>query len=357
MTNPIRFGLVGTGWRAEFFLRIAKMRPDLFQVAGLVGNTRSKTEALASRFSVPVFDDIKSLCSNGRPAFVVTSVTWAAAPQVLAELVGFNMPVLSETPPAPNTAALYDLWRSIGASAPVQIAEQYAFQPHHTARLNLVYSGRLGEVSQAQVSVAHGYHGINLMRRYLGVGAEACTITARRIGFAQVDGATRTGPPTQETSRQITQTLAWFDWGSRLGVFDFTDQYFSYIRDQRLLVRGSRGELFNDSAVYLKDHVTPIRVYFERHEGGAQGNLEGKYLKGIQCGEDWLYRNLYAPATMSDDEIAIATCLSLMGDYATTGQPFYGLAEACEETYLSFLLDKAVAEGTPQTTDPARPWR
>jgi hypothetical protein len=36
----------------------------------------------------------------------------------------------------------------------------------------------------------------------------------------------------------------------------------------------------------------------------------------------------FAPARLSDDEIAIATCLESMARYLETGNSFYGLAEA-----------------------------
>jgi hypothetical protein len=355
MSDPIVIGIVGTGWRAEFFLRIAQARPDLFQVSGVVGRDFSKASALGQRFAVAAFEDWRRMVAARAPTFVVTSVTWAAAPIVMGELAAAGIPVLSETPPAPNTAALNELYRALGG-ARVQIAEQYAFQPHHAARLTFLYSGALGDISQAQVSAAHGYHGVNLMRRYLRVGFDPVTITARRFASAVVAGASRAGPPTGETIRRVDQDLAWFDFGEKLGVFDFTgEQYFSYIRNPRVLVRGVRGELFNDSAVYLQDAATPVRIAFERHEGGAQGNLEGKYLKGIQGGERWLYRNVLAPAALSDDELAIGTCLLLMADYARGGSPFYGLAEACHDTYLSFLLNDALQHG--QARSEAQAWQ
>lgn len=46
----------------------------------------------------------------------------------------------------------------------------------------IVKAGLLGEVTQAQVSAAHGYHGISLIRRYLGIKYEPVKITARRFG-------------------------------------------------------------------------------------------------------------------------------------------------------------------------------
>ena len=80
------------------------------------------------------------------------------------------MPALAETPPGWEMDELLDLHALTERGARVQVAEQYAFQPLHAARLALVQSGRLGPVRQAHVSVAHGYHGVSLLRRFLGIG-------------------------------------------------------------------------------------------------------------------------------------------------------------------------------------------
>ena len=85
------------------------------------------------------------------------------------------------------------------------------------------------------------------------------------------------------------------------------------------------------TVTYLTDFATPIRLNFTRHIAGANGNLEGNYLKGIQVGEQWLYTNPFIPAPMSDEEIAIATCMLHMERFITTGQPFYSLAEAAQD--------------------------
>jgi predicted dehydrogenase len=349
----ITFGIVGTGWRTEFFLRIAQACPETFTVAGIVGHTPAKTEALARRFGVKVYGSVEDLVHQAKPLFVVVSVTWAANPGLLAQLASLGMPVLSETPPAASIAemdALCSLVRQGGAK--IQVAEQYFLQPSHAARLAFVQSGRIGRVTQAQVSVAHGYHGVSLIRRLLGIGFENAKITASVFKSPLVKGPGRAGPPAAEEIVESEQIVAQLNFGDRLGVFDFTNnQYFAQIRDPRMLVRGERGEIVNDTAVYLQDFVTPIRVNFIRHTAGEQGNLEGHYLKGIQVGESWLYRNPVAPARLYDDEIAIATCLLKMADHARGGPDFYSLAEACQDRYLDIMISEAVkTQGVVQTT-------
>ncbi len=215
MTKPISFGILGTGWRAEFFLRIAQACPTLFQVTGICGRTPSKTAALAQRFGVRAFDDWRKLLGEPRPDFVVLSVARLAAPELMQQLVAAGMPVLSETPPAADIDGLNALYRALGSNAPVQIAEQYAFQPHHAARLTFLHGGKLGPISQAQVSVAHGYHGVNLMRRYLGVGFEPVALIAKRFASDVISGADRNGPPQREIKKSIEQDLVWFDYGAQ----------------------------------------------------------------------------------------------------------------------------------------------
>src|SRR6516165_10154193 len=82
-------------------------------------------------------------------------------------------------------------------------------------------------------------------------------------------------------------------------------------------------------------------------KGGQTGELGREHHKGYIGGADWWYRNSFAPARLSDDEIAIATCLESMARYLETGEPFYGLAEGCQDHYLSILIDRAVTTRGP----------
>jgi hypothetical protein len=184
------------------------------------------------------------------------------------------------------------------------------------------------------------------MRRYLGIGYEEAEISAVEFASQIVKGRDRTGYPDSECIVESKQLIARFQFGDRLGVFDFSgDQYFSHIRNQRLLVRGERGEIIDDKAVYLQDHTTPIPVTFQRRDTGHEGDLEGHYLKGIVAGEDWIYENPIAPGELSDDEIAIGTCLIKMAEHVDGREPVYSLQEACQDRYLDILMHEAAETG------------
>lgn len=240
--------------------------------------------------------------------------------------------------------------------ARIQVAEQYPYQPMHAARLALVDSGRLGRVSQAQVSAAHGYHGLALLRRLLNIGYEDVTIRASRFTSPLVakprNAALCQNVGDAETIRESRQTLAHLDFGDRLGVYDFTgDQYTSWIRGPRVLVRGDRGEIINDDVKFLADARTPVEFALRRIDAGHDGNLEGYHHKGVIGGETWLYPNAFVPGRLSDEELAVATCLAQMGRYALGGDAFYPVAEAAQDVYLAQLIEQAVETGEAMCSD------
>lgn len=184
------------------------------------------------------------------------------------------------------------------------------------------------------------------MRRYLDIGFENVSINARNFESPIVQGAGRPGLPDEEKTVTATQTLAQFDFGDRLGIFDFTDsQYFASIRASRTLVRGERGEITDSKVRTLLDFRTPVEMELVRRDAGHNDDLRVLHHEGITLGNEWIYRNPFAPGRLSDDEIAVATCLQKMSEYVEGGPDFYSLAEASQDHYLSLLMNQAVESG------------
>jgi predicted dehydrogenase len=355
--SPITFGIIGGGWRTEFFLRIAQALPDRFRVGGMFVRDAHKGQQIEAQWGVPTVRTLTELLALEPFTFVIVSVPWPVSPVMLTALAERHMPALAETPPAPDVESLIAVHQLVQQGAKIQVAEQYHLQPLHAARIHLARSGKLGPVTQAQVSAAHGYHGISLMRRLLGVMFDNVTIRARAFTSPIVQGTARDGsPPPAEVIAPSRQIIAEFDFGEQLGIFDFTgDQYHSWIRSPRLLVRGERGQINNEEVVYLQDFRTPISFTLQRRDAGQTGNLEGHYHQGILAGSEWVYRNPFGPARLMDDEIAVASCLQKMAEYATGGPDFYSLAEAAQDHYLNLLMNEAVEQATALTSQ-TQPW-
>lgn len=356
INNRIIYGIVGSGWRAEFYLRIAKELPDKFEVCGLVTRSEEKGIRLKNMFGIKIYNSIDELIKFSNPNFVVVSVSGQAASTVTTELIKKNIAVLSETPPAADIDELIALNKLVKQGGKIQVAEQYHLQPMHAARLSIANSGKIGEVTQVQVSFSHGYHAMSLIRKFLGIGFENAKINAFKFPTQFVAGPSRSGLPTEEKMVNAEQQIALLDFGGKLGIYDFAqDQHRSFARMQRILIRGNRGEIINSKVRYLKDFRTPIEYELTEKNAGIDGNVENYYVKGVLAGDEWAYINPFIQGRLGDDEIAVASCLKKMDAYVKGGPEFYSLAEASQDHYLGMMINKAIKNGEMVVTE-KQPW-
>jgi predicted dehydrogenase len=286
--------------------------------------------------------------------FVVTAVPKAANPAVVERYVADGVPVLSETPPAPDRDGLRALWSRVGGSGLVQVAEQYLLLPAHAARLALVRAGVVGVVTSAQVSSTHLYHAVSIIRGMLGVHLEPATVSARMFTGPLADPLTRDGWTGDDSEKDARTTIATVDFGDRTGLYDFTDnQWWNPLRRDRIVVRGSRGELVDDEVTRLVDPSTPLREALVRRQTPP---LEGLDLDHISFGGTVVYRNPYIGCRLSDEEIAIATMLDRTAAWCRgEAEPPYPLADACQDHLIGLAIEESARTGTPVTTT-HEPW-
>lgn len=105
------------------------------------------------------------------------------------------------------------------------------------------------------------------------------------------------------------------------------EQYFSDIRSSQINICGTNGEIVNNACTYLKNGV-PQRFEICRNAYGAEESLDGMCLFNITGNGEVLYTNPFPYSRLSDEEIAIATCLSKMKEYLNTDIEFYSLKHA-----------------------------
>lgn len=340
------FGLAGTGWRADFFLRLAAALPQHFEVVAVSTRDPAKGAAVESAWSVPTVRTADELAGRYRPDFVVASVNRVATPAVIEACTAHGVPVLAETPPARDLPAMRELWSRLPQPGLVQVAEQYPYLPKMQVYRALIEAGRLGEVTAAQVSWTHGYHAVAMLRGLLGAGYREASVTARAFATPVTESLGREGWPEHPTITSVTRTIALLDFGGLAGCYDFTDgQWFHPLMGRRITVRGTIGEIIDDQVVTLLDARTPVRSALVRRQTGLDGDLEGFDLDTIAVGLEVLYRNPFPGARLSDEEIAIASMLDRMGRWVhDEAEPPYPLAEACQDHLLALAITQSAAQ-------------
>src|SRR5688572_4926028 len=108
---PTTFAVVGSGKRCRFFLRIAAAAPDRLRAVGVVSRSPERVEP-----GVRAVRTLDELLAGERPDFVAAAVPWPQMPDVARAAAALGVPVLVETPPAPDLDGLRALWSDVGSS-------------------------------------------------------------------------------------------------------------------------------------------------------------------------------------------------------------------------------------------------
>jgi predicted dehydrogenase len=274
-------------------------------------------------------------------------------PRAITDAVNRGLPVLAETPPAPDLDELRALWSAVGDSSLVQVAEQYPVMPSHAARAAVVAADIIGTPTQVQVSSTQQYHAVALIRGLLAAGRGPVTVRAARFTAPLVSPLSRTGWTDDEEAHPTATTIAILDFGNgRSGVYDFTEQQTrNQLRFRRLTVRGSAGELHNDEVVRMTDPRTLVRTPLVRRQTGYDLDLIGYDTEHISFGSEVLYRNPYPGRRWMDDEIAMATLLERTANWVRgEGPEPYPLAEGAQDQQVALAIDEAADSDATVTT-------
>ena len=276
-------------------------------------------------------------------------------PEATAELVSLGIPVLAETPPAPDADGLRELWADVGATGLVQVAEHSPSMPSHAARIALVDHGLIGTPTSVQISSTHLYHAVGLIRRLLRAGRGA--VDRARLG---VHRPARRPARTRRLDRRdragATRGTSWRRWTSahgRSALYDFTDnQWHNPLRTNRIVIRGSHGEIVDDTVTrWVDERTVPeladrapgqrARAEPRRLRPGAPEPRRTRRSTGTGSrGRGW-------PTTTSRSP----SLLDAMGAWVRgDGPPPYPLADGCQDHLLGLAIEEAGRTGAPVRT-------
>ena len=351
--RPLSFVIVGSGWRAMFYVRIAKRYPQWFRLHYLLCRSGEKAERIRKEYGIPVTTD-ERVCEDANPDFAVVAVDKASGLTVTRQWLDKGFAVLCETPAGGSEEELAALWALRQAGAKVQIAEQYIRYPLMAAGLRAVEEGRVGEPYAAELSLAHDYHAASLIRHMLSVkDFPAMRVFGKAYTFPVEETDSRYGPVTDGTVKERRRARVTIEFANgKAAFYDFDGvQYHSFIRDRHINVRGQTGE-WNDTLVRYVDaahrpHVRELRPF-----------LNPKY-EVLHTPELIELSRVWSPDVRMEnwqDEYAMATLMLDMGAFLDGGREAYPLAEALEDAYIWLLMERALAHPGQIVTSTPQPW-
>ena len=347
----LRYLIVGSGYRSEYFGRVSKLWPDFFQALFLC-RSEEKKALIRQHTGVDAtisMDDALAFM----PDFVVIAVDRSHIADVAVEWIRLGFPVVTETPVADAPEKMQQLWDLFCQGAKIVCCEQYHRYPILSGGLEAVSAGLIGTPSSLYLSLLHDYHGASLIRRTLGIlpGEEykICGLRHRNL-VAETDS--RYGAILDGRTKEMERDIALISFSSgKTAVYDFCSvQYRSYIRSRHLTLRGTRGEWSDNLILYLDDQHRPQRKYLLPELSDSYRVLDTQALRDRR--RNWQFE--LAPDTVQD-EFAIASILLDMEKYLSGGPSPYPLVDALEDALFWLRLNEAVQSGIAVKVQ-KRPW-
>ena len=345
----IRVAIIGTAARSDYLYGpLIKALPGVALVA-VWGRSEGSARRLGESLNVPWYTDLERLVRDTSAQLGVVSVAYRANGEVGLMAVEHGLHVLLETPIAHDLDEADAIIRAAEVRRlKVEVAEQFHRRPLEAIKLELINSGLFGRVNTSFNDFAgHGYHGVSVMRSYLGFDAKPVQVTGRVREYELAPYYSRLANETAARTETQEHGLVTFE-GGQLGVFHWTDVGYDsplrWWRSSRFLAEKGMGvtvgvglDVQEKLSLLAPGGEAPLFVTlerrFERVDGGAleavvahTGNPERPIVRwdnpfrGTKKGHGPQWH---------DDEIGVASCLMSLIDAVRHGTyPSYGAHQA-----------------------------
>lgn len=317
----INFVIIGGGWRAEFYLRIAKAIPEKFHVSAICVRNPERRQYIEDKFHVKVLSSIEE-CLQESFDFIVNCINKESISELSAELADRGYYVLSETPVIKESEQGHCYEK-------IQVAEQFHLKGTYQALKKIIDAGVIGTVNHIQLSAAHDYHAMSLFRFLLDDDEKPNLISSHILEDKMVRTHGRIGEFAEKVEEITHQQIKVYQFKNATAIYDYNiEQYFSPIRKERILIRGTKGEIENNQVRYLNRENKAVSGDIKTVMSGL---LDGFYIDKITFEDKTLFEFPFKEARLSEEEIAIAQCLIDMNNYTKTGNELYPYKRAYED--------------------------
>ncbi len=348
----IRYLIVGSGYRSEYFGRIARNYPGLFNAMFLC-RSEEKARLVTEHTGIDATVELQEALVF-KPDFVVVAVDREHVADVTEEWVLRGFPVVAETAVGSSMEKLHRLWElQKTRDAKIVCCEQYFRHPLINEGISAVSGGMLGTPSYCYLSLVHDYHAASILRKALGTYGESYVMHGERKQSPIVETDSRYEAFYDGHIGQETRDIVHITYESgKTAVYDFAStEYRSYIRSRHITVRCERGEWNDRVLYYLNERNEPQKKLISDGIPEKYRILDSQALKDA--------RRIWQPELQLDtlhDEYAIATILLDMKEYIAGGASPYPLEEALDDAVFWLSVQEAVKDPWKEIKVPGMPW-
>ena len=367
--QPVRVALLGAANRSfALYAPILEHMPNVALVAAW-SRSEASAQRLGARIGTPAYTDLDRMMRETAPQIGIVSVAYGANGQAGLAAVEAGMHVLLETPIAHD---LREADAIIAAAEQrglfIEVAEQFHRRPFEQLKLKLLASGLFGRVySSFNDFAGHGYHGVSVMRSYLGFDARPVSVAGAVREYALAPYFSRLANNNQARNETQEHGLISFDDG-RVGVFHWTnvgyDSPLRWWRSSRFLAEKGMGITIG-VGLNVEERLSllapgdemprfiTVERRWERTDGGALAAMIAHTGDAEQPMVRWdnpfFSSERGATPQWHDDEIGVAGCIkSLVDAVQTDAPPSYGPQQARLDQEIILAIRQSSAQaGAP----------
>ncbi len=245
--SPLRIAIIGTAKRSDYLYGpLIKAMPSEVELVSIWGRSENSTQRLSESLGVPGYTDLHKLIQETAPDIGIVSVNYHANGEVGLMAVEAGLHVLLETPIAHKLSeadAIIAAAEERGLK--IEIAEQFHRRPLEQIKLKLIATGLFGRVYTAFNDFAgHGYHGVSVLRSYLGFEAVPLQVTGSVKQYDLAPHWSRLAGTCDARTETQEHGIIEFE-GGQVGIFHWTnigyDSALRWWRSSRFLAERGMG--------------------------------------------------------------------------------------------------------------------
>jgi predicted dehydrogenase len=367
--EPTRIAIIGTSRRSlGMYGPILKALPCVELVA-VWGRSDASAQRLGASLGVPAYTELDRLIRETAPQIGVVSVNYGANGQVGLMAIEHGLHVLLETPIAHDLREADAIIAAASARERfVEVAEQFHRRPLEQLKLALIRSGLFGAVySSFNDFAGHGYHGISVMRSYLGFDARPISVSGAVERYRLAPYYSRLAANHEARDETQEHGIITFE-GGRLGIFHWTnvgyDSPLRWWRSSRFLAEKGMGvtvgvglDVQERLSLLAPGGEAPrfitVERRWERVDGGALATMMAHTgdpdIPIVRWDNPFLQAAPGVTPQWHDDEIGVAGCiLSLVVAVRMNTPPSYGsLQGRLDQELILAIRRSAEAGGQP----------
>ncbi len=375
--QPLRVAIIGTARRSDYLYGpLLKALSDEVQLVSVWGRSAESARRLGESLQTPWYTNLDQLVRETAPQIGIVSVNYGANGVVGLMAVEAGLNVLLETPIAHK---LSEADAIIAAASKrglkIEVSEQFHRRPLEQIKLKLIASGIFGHVYTSYNDFAgHGYHGVSVMRSYLGFDAKPTQVSGAVRQYEMASQWSRLGNATGPRTETQEHAIVEFE-GGRLGFIHWTDVGYDsplrWWRSSRFMAEKGMGitvgvglDVQERLSLITPDseapHFITLERRWERVDGGALIAMVAH--TGDPQHPTVTWECPFRPTHQGhgqqwhDDEIGVAGCiLSLVNAVRNGSAPTYGPYQARLDQEITLAYRMSSIQGGRPVTLPIDP--